>query len=281
MGVSLLRSAVLLPGALFAAHLAWSGAASVGPLAPLAPGLAATGAAAGLLAPQTLSVLAGLLLSGWLLSAALRGVYLAGALPTLGETLSGSPPRHAFASGVAFGFPRVAGAALVAFGLELAGVAAGLAALLGTGLVARALASRTAPGWSAPLAAAVAAAALTLAALCFTALSAVGDAALARAALRQEPAHRAAARALVRFGQRPAAFLALILATAAVQGALAGGVRAALALPSGVAPPRALALSLAAQLAASAAAALLGAAVELWRLGAVAVLACQREPAGA
>jgi hypothetical protein len=277
MLVAGLRSALLLPGVLLAVHLAWRGARSSAPLAPVAPLLPARDAAAALLAPGALPLVTGLLLSGWLLSAALRAAYLAGAMPTLGETLAGTAPRPVFARGVAYRFPRIAAAALVGFGLEVAGGALGLAAVIGTAVLGRGLWQRDASPWAAPAAALVAAAALSLAAFAVVALSAVGDAALARAALREETAPSATARALVRFGQRPAAFVVAALAMALVEAVLAGSVRGVLGLPAGLAPPGAMVLSVGPQLVGWAAAALVASAAELWRLGTIAVLACHRD----
>src|SRR6266568_4364618 len=117
--VALVRRAAVWPAwAVGWAVLARSAviAATRRPLDPLAPveGLLAT-----VTAPRFLALVAGLWLAGIAVGALLRIAYVSGALPTLGAAMAGAEgPR--FASGIAFGFPRVLAAAALALTLAVA-----------------------------------------------------------------------------------------------------------------------------------------------------------------
>jgi hypothetical protein len=271
--VALARFALLLPAQLFALavlELAASSWASQHGLLGL-PAAAAQGLLLALGSTRFLSIVGGLWLCGLLLAWALRVAWLAGALPTLGRDLAGAPPAPVFATGLAYGFARLLPAAVVAFLLEACAALALPAAALGAVLVLR----RAQPYVAAPLTAAALAGALLLA---FSA-AALGDAMLARAALRGEDAPRALARAAVRFARRPAAFLLVALAATLAELLLVGSTRG-LAAVAGAGAPHPL-VALGPQLMASALALAVAALVELWRLGAAAVLACHVDAAEA
>ncbi len=274
MLVAILCAGLALPVRLFGAALATRGALAGLTLDWPSPGAALAGAAEALLRPRSAAVLGGLWAAGLLLSAALRIAYLAGALPTLGHALAGTrPPPRAFAAGLAYGTPRLAGTGVLVYLLELVGTGFAATVLLGTIL----LLSRAhrVPG---PIPAAlVGAAAATLAVLLPFALATLGDAALARTALADEPPFRALATAARLFLARPAAFLLTALFAALAGWILVGSLRAAANVAMGVAPGAQGWVMLGPQLLTLAVAALLGALLELWRMASVAALACHRE----
>lgn len=227
------------------------------------------GAIAAAWAPRSVALVAGLWLAGTVLGAALRVAYLAGALPTLGGAMAGAPgPR--FATGVAFGFPRVLASAGLGLALDVSGGLFGwtlaLAGLRITGHAAE-------QGGSVFLAGAVALA-LVLALAVPLALSAVADAAVARAALCAEGPGTAFAASGARFLARPGTFVLAALAfgfagafaPAAVQSA--GGLVTGFA--QGVSPLVLLGPSMMVALVGAAAAG----AIDLAWLGTVAALAC-------
>ena len=273
--VALARGALALPASLLAwvvlVRGAMAGVARDGPF----PEAVLSGALEALAAPRRLAVLAGLWAAGALLSAALRAAYLAGALPTLGAALAGDPEPRQFATGLAFRFPRVAATALLAFLLDLGGLLVGAAAALGTVLVSARAPASPSPG----LAAFLGAGAITAALLLPFALTTLGDAAVARAAIRDDPPFQALVRATRRFLERPGAFLLAMLAVGAFGTALAASGQSLFALVTGFAAREPAWLLLGPQLMAGSLTALLAAWVDLWRLGAVAGLACHAEPA--
>jgi hypothetical protein len=227
------------------------------------------GALAALASPRLVGLFAGLWLAGALLGAALRVAWLAGALPTLAGGMAGAPgPR--FAAGAVYGFPRVLAAA--ALGL-LADLAGGLFSWTLALASLRVTASAAGDGGGALVAAAVALA-LTLAIAVPLALGALSDAAVARAALRDEGPGAAFAGSTVRFLSRPGSFvlaaagfaLAAVIAPASVE-AFAG---AATGFARGADPI----VLLGPNLVVAVLALLVAAAVDLWRLGTFAALAC-------
>jgi hypothetical protein len=201
-----LRRAVTWPAAFFAWALvlrAALGAASRQPLdlaAPLGAAAAVVGSA------RFLGIVGGLWLAGALTAGALRVVWIAGAVPSLGAAMGGRPSGPAgFAEGVASTFVRVLPAAVLGFLLELGGALFAAAVALGTVLMA--VRASGAAGGEATGLAALTALALTLALGVPLALSTVADALVARAALRAEGAATALAGATRRFLSRPGAFL--------------------------------------------------------------------------
>jgi hypothetical protein len=236
------------------------------PFDPMAP---IDGALAAVTAPRTVALVAGLWLAGALLGAALRVAWLAGALPTLGGAMAGVPgPR--FATGVAWGFPRVLAAAALGFAVDLGG------ALFGWTLALAALRvslHAAVAGGGTGLAAAVALA-LTIAVAVPLALGAFADAGVARAALRREGPGAAFAASAVRFLARPGAFLLAALAFGAAGALAPGAVEVVGRVATGFAteiPPLVL---LGPNLMLAAAALAIAAVVDLWWLGTVAALAC-------
>jgi len=225
------------------------------------------------------SIFLGLWLAGLLLWGALRVAWVAGAMPLLAWRLAGRQgERPTFAAGAAWRFQRVLPVALAALLLGLGGQLTLLA-----GLIAAVAIGAPAQGSSSPgVVAFVAAGALVAAAVLAASLSVLGDVAVARAAMGGEGPGRALTGAARSFLTRPAAFLVAVLAVwlatllaagsaqgflGAIAGVLRGGPRALLVFP---------------ELALVAVAALLASAAEMWRLGAVGVLAlggqAEREP---
>jgi hypothetical protein len=227
-----------------------------------------------LTAPRTAAVLIGLSVSAALLAATARLVWLAGALPTLGRTLAGDESAEPlFARGVAYGLPRLAATALLAWLLELAGAA--FAWMVVAGSLAISLRARDLHAGIG--AAAVVAAALACAVAVPLLFGAVADSALGRAALRGEDPARALGRAALRVARRPAAFI-LVGLVVAISGLLAAGtIQGFAGLAAGFARGRVGWLLLGPDLVVAVVAALVAAWVELWRLGALATLACAED----
>jgi hypothetical protein len=230
-------------------------------------------AAAAVASPRAVAIWLGLLLGGLLLRAALRVLWLAGVLPTLGHALAGDG-APAFASGALWGFPRMLATSVLAALLEgMAGTVALGAAATALFLAAR---SRGGAGAGAPFLAA-----LALAGVLFLLLlaGALGDAALARAGVRGEGPRRAFVAAVVRVGDRPAAFLALSLAVALVTAVVWGSAQAVMSTGLSLLTARLHPLlALFPQLLVGAFGAMLVGIFELWRLGSVAALACHAAP---
>jgi hypothetical protein len=240
---------------------------------PFSPAAPVEGALAVLLAPRFLALVAGLWLAGVAVGAVLRVTYLAGALPTLRAAMAGvDGPR--FAPGVAFGFPRVLGAAALGLVLEVSGGLFGATLALAA---ARITGHAAADGGS-PLLAAAVAFALVLALAVPLALSAVADVAVARAGAGGEgPAH-AFAESAARFLARPATFLlaAVVFGTLAAigPGMVAGAGSVATGFASAVNPV----VLVGPQLMLALLAAAVAAAIDLVWLGTAAALACGEEP---
>jgi hypothetical protein len=242
---------------------------------PFDPGAPWRAALAALGSPRVIALLAGLWLAGALLAGALRVVWLAGALPTLGGAMSESPRTPRFARGVAFGFPTVLATAILALAAETA------AALFSATLALAALrvTVHAAGSGGVALAAAVALAG-TLAVAVPVSVGAVADVAVARAALRLEGPGRAFAGSVRRFLFRPGTFLlggllfgiAVALAPAAIR--TAGG------LASGFPSDAPLLLTLGPALMVGAAALVTAAALDLLWLATVSALACAGEGGG-
>lgn len=273
LAVALVRRAAVWPAFAVAwAVIARSALATAArhPLSPFAP---VQGAIAAATAPRFLALVAGLWLAGVAVGAALRVGYVAGALPTLGGALAGAPgPR--FASGVAFGFPRVLAASALGLVVEISGGLFGATLALAA---ARVSASASSRGGSALLAGAVALA-LVLAIAVPLALSIVVDAAVARAAVAGDGPGLAFAESGARFLARPGTFLLAALVFGAV-GALGPGlVVGAGSVATGFASAVSPALLLGPQLMVAAVAAAVAAGIDLVWLGTVAALACAEEP---
>lgn len=234
------------------------------------PFSALEGALLALTSPRTAFIAGGLWLAGHLLRGALRVLWLAGALPTLGEALAGRE-APAFAAGAVWGLWRVLPTAVLGFLLEALALGSALGAVVGAVAVSARLAGRGGQGGSAL----IVALALTSAVAAPLLAGLLADAALCRCALRGEGPARAFARAALRLGRRPSAFAAAALAVAAAALVLGGSIdlvtSAALQLAAAGAPAVLLAVP---QLGAAALGALAAALFELWRLGAIAALTC-------
>lgn len=269
--VAAIRRVLTWPAIALALLLVARGAAGALAALPFHPEASASSGLASLWAPRTVALVAGLWLSGAVLAAVLRAAYLAGALPALaagGPGLARGTDR--FAAGLAYGFPRVLGAAILGFLVDLAG--SGFAAV--TGLGALAVSAQAMGSGGSPGRAAAVALALTVALVVALGTSILADAAVARAALRGEgPAH-ALAFATARMLHRPAVFLLAGITFGAIGAAGAFAVQAVGGVALGFAAAAGPAVLLGPQLMLSALAALVAAAVDLWWLGTVATLAC-------
>jgi hypothetical protein len=270
--VALLRGALAWAAPLTALALARAGAE-----ARVAAGEGVRGAIAGaalaLTAPRAVAILKGLAGAALLLGFTLRAAWIAGALPVLGGELAAAPAARRFAPGLAFGFARVLGTALLALLLEVAVQALALAWVVGTLVIS----ARRFGGGAPFVPAALVAGSCLAAVLALTVVPVIADAALARAALAGDPPARALWRAALRAARRPAAFLALALALGLGALIVAGSLQLASSAVLGFTRGAPALVLAGPQLMASAAAAAVGALLELWRLASVAVLACGEE----
>jgi hypothetical protein len=274
--IGLFRTAMGWAAPLFALAMVRAGAEARLAAGRPTPGLALAGALQALTAPRTVYVLAGLWLAALVGGAALRVVWVAGALPTLGGALArGAPERPRFAEGLAFGFAPLAGTALLGLALELfAQVFAWTAAL-----AALLLALHRLPGPPVLLVvpAGLGAVALT-GGFAFALLAGLAaDAALARTALAGERPALAFAEGVRRVLSRPAAYLVTALALAVTAAAVHGGSEALAAAETGLVTGVPAAVAAGLRLLTAVLAAILAALLDLWRLATVAALASAEE----
>ena len=200
--ISVVRTLATAPAVAVGVALALEGAAQASRLRPLSFTAPLEGAAAVLTSPRYLALVAGLLLAGTLLSATLRVLFLAGALPTLGARLAGGDPTRRFAPGVVQGLPRLLGTWLLGGLVELTAVGYLVAVLAAVTRVAGA----SSPAYPPALLAALGATALTVAAVGLLLSRVVGDAAAARTAILGERPAQAWAGAVRRVLGRPGGF---------------------------------------------------------------------------
>jgi hypothetical protein len=275
-GVAVARRVALWPAwALLGAAVAEAALAMLA-RRPLDPGAPIAGALAALSAPRVVGVVVGLWLAGTLLGAALRVAWLAGALPSLAAAMAGPSPGPRFATGVAYGFPRVLAAAALALVADLAGGAFAWALALG----ALRISIHAVLGGGSALFAAAVALALVLAILVPLATGTVADAAVARAAIREEGPAAAFAGGVRRFLAAPGTFLLAAMAFA-VAGAIAPAtVEATGAAATGFARGAAPLLLAGPNAMIALVALLVGAALDLWWLATVSALACAPRDGG-
>jgi len=249
------------------AALLAAGRAPFDPLAPL------RGVASAATSPRFVALVLALLLGGAALGAAIRVAFVAGAVPTLAGAAGGDPGTPRFAAGLAFGFPRVLAASMLALVMR----AGAWLFAAGIGLGALRITAAAAEGGGSPLLAGAVTLALALAAFLPLALGAVADAAVTRAALLGDGPAEALAAAADRFAARPGTFVlaALLFAVAGTAGAISIQTVGSLATGfAGVVHPL---VAAGPTLMVSAAGALVAAAVELAWLGTAAALACVEE----
>ncbi len=237
-------------------------AAPFDPAAPIAGALLVLGQ------PRFLLLVAGLWLAARLTGAALRLAWLAGALPTLSAALQPVPdfaPR--FATGAAYGLPRLLPVAVLGFLMEAGGAGFSLALLIASFRISAVAAGEGRPWLALPVAAA-----LVLAILVPLALSLLSDLALVRAGARGESAPEALASAVRRLVGRPSAYLlaALIFGFLGLAGAAVMQAVGTAATGFAASAP---ALTLGPQLMLAALSAAAGAAAELWWLASLTALA--------
>jgi hypothetical protein len=277
MLVSLARSAAVVPGLAVAVFLPIQGALEAARSRPLSPWAPIEGGSAVFTSARYFALVGGLWLAGALLAGALRVLFLAGALPTLGARLAGVDSARRFAPGVASGFPRQLGTWILAALVELAAfgyaLTVGMAAVLAWGGI---LPLRH-PIWMAWATASI----LTVALGGLLVARVLGDAAAARTAILGERPGEAFAGATRRYLARPGAF------TLGGVAALLAGIAATMALQPAAGVVAAIAqrvdatIVMGPQLMVAVIAALLAAAVDLAWLATVSVLACSGEgPSG-
>lgn len=243
---------------------------------PFDPTALAEGAFDAVSSPRAAALLLGLWASGALLAAALRVAWVAGAIPTLGGAISGAARGPRFATGLVWNFPPVLATAALALVAEVAGALFAWTVLL----AAIRITVHAASAGGSPLLAAAVAAALTLGVAVPAALSAVADAAVARAALRGERPGLAFAGAVLRLLSRPGSFLLGGLAFALVAAAAPMAVQSFAGIATGFARGVSPLVLAGPELMLALAAAGIAAAVDLWWLGTVSVLACGGEVSG-
>jgi hypothetical protein len=275
--VSLLRSLTTVPALAVGLALVAKGAGQGARLAPFSPLAPLEGAAAVLSSHRFLFIVGGLWGAGVLLSGALRILFLAGALPTLGARLAGVDPTRRFAPGVLWGFPRQVGTWLLATVLELG--AAGY--LVAVAVAAGRLVGPPKGGLHSLLLATSGALAIAVGLAGLLGSRVLGDAAAARAAILAESPAVAFAGAVGRLLARPGAFLLGGIWAAFAAAAASALLQPASALLAGVAGQVDGLVMLGPQ----AMLALLGvagaAAVDLAWLATVGVLACGELPSRA
>jgi hypothetical protein len=276
LAVAMLRRALAWPALVVGWVLVARGAMLAVSQHPLDPGAALGGALATATSPRFLALVGGLWLAGLLCGAALRVVWLAGALPTLGAAAAGVGGAPRFAAGVAYGTPRVLGTALLGLVLDLtASLFASALALASLHITMYAAGGNG----STPLAAAVAAA-LTLAIGVPVALSVVADAAVARAAIRAEGPGAAFAAASRRFLARPGTFVLAATIFGFVAALAPATVEAFGGVATGFARGAPALVLLGPNLMLAVAGAAVAAAVDLAWLGTLAALACGGDAPG-
>lgn len=267
--IAILRRAALAPALAVAAALLARAAVSAGrahPLDPLAP-LAALAAAA--TSVRFAALVLGLGLAGAALGALLRVVWLSGALPTIGGAMAGVGGAARFAPGVAYGFPRVLVAAVLAFCID---VSADLYAFT-MWVAGLRVAVRSAGSGASALVAPATALALTFAVAVPVALSAFADGSVARAAVRGEGPAQALAGCARRFLARPGTFVLAAVAFAIAGGIAPAALQAAGGAMTGFARGASPILLAGPDLVLALAALALAAALDLWWLGTVTALA--------
>jgi hypothetical protein len=272
--VALARRALTWPAIVVAWTLVARGALLAFSQRPLDPSAAIGGALAVLGSPRFLGLVGALWLAGVLLGAALRVVWLAGALPTLGGAAAGPVGAPRFAAGVAFGTPRVLGTALLGFLVDLsASLFAFTLALASLWITVHAAGGRG----SAALAAAVAGA-LTLAVAVPLALAVVAEAAVARAAVLLEGPGAAFAAAARRFLARPGTFVLAAMIFGVVGAVAPAVVEAFGGVATGFARGAPAVVLLGPNLMLAVAGAAIAAAVDLAWLGTLAAMSCAEAP---
>jgi hypothetical protein len=268
---TLLRRALGVPVTAVALLLVLRGAWQAQRLAPFSGEAPLLGAAWVATRPRVLALVVGWSACAALLGWLLRLAFVAGALPTLAGAMGSSPERGPrFASGVAWGLPRLLPTAVLGLALEwtgqlvLAGVA--LAALRITGVALG--------GGRAWLAAAVAAA-LVLALVASLLVSAVADASLVRTAVRGDGPVEAVRQASSRVLARPAAYLLALLVFGLLSLVAAAAFQAVGGLATGFSTSAPALVTLGPALMLSALATTVAAALELWWLASLTVLAAR------
>ncbi len=269
LAVGIARRALTWPALLVGWTLIARGALLALSEHPLDPRAVLEGAVATATSSRFLALVGGLWLAGVLCGAALRVVWLAGALPSLG----GADGAPRFAAGVAYGTPRVLGTAVLGLLLDLA--ASLFAFTLALGSLRITIHAAGGHG-SAPLAAGVAAA-LTLAIAVPLALSVVADAAVARAALRAEGPGAAFASAARRFLARPGTFVLAAMIFGLLGAVAPAMVEAFGGVATGFAAGTPAIVLLGPNLMLAVAGAAVAAAVDLAWLGTLAALVCATE----
>lgn len=271
LATALLRRALWLPATAVALLLLVRGAWSALELAPYSLEAPGRGMAHVATQPRALALVAGLgalaALLGWLL----RIAYLAGALPVLAGAMGSEAERRPrFAAGVAWGLARLLPTALLGLAIEWTGQLV----LAGTVLAALRTSVVAVGSGRMALAAAVAAA-LVLALLVALLTSVIADAALVRTAVRGDGPVEAVVQASTRVLARPSATLALLLGIGLVSLVTSAAIQSVGGLATGFATGAPAPVTIGPALMLAAVSATAAAALELWWLASLAVLAAR------
>lgn len=217
--VAVARFFSTVPAVAVGAALALKGAGLASHLRPLSLAAPLEGAAEVMGSARYLAIVGGLWGVGTFLAVALRALFLAGALPTLGARLAGVDATRRFAPGVVGGFPRQMGTLLLSALLELSAAGYLVALAVAAGQLAGA------PGRTLPpfLLAAVGGVAFTTGIAGLLASRVLGDLAAARAAVLGEGPASAFAGAVRRFLERPGGLLLAGLSVA-IAATVAGAI---------------------------------------------------------
>jgi hypothetical protein len=268
---TLLRRGLGVPVTAVALFLVLRGAWQAHRLAPFSGEAPLLGAAGAALQPGLLALVVGWSACAATLGWLVRLAFLAGALPTLAGAMASTaarPPR--FATGVAWGLPRLLPTAVLGLALEWTGqlILAGVAL---ASLRITVVASGSGRGW---LAAAVAAA-LVLALLVSLLASAVADASLVRTAVRGDGPVEAVLQASSRVLARPAAYLLALLVFGLLSLVAVVAFQAVGGLATGFPTAAPALVTLGPGLMLSALATTVAAALELWWLASLTVMAAR------
>ena len=265
---NLLRRALALPALAVALLLLVRGAWRAHELSPAWAEAPLMGAAWAVTRPRALALLVGLAAVGGLLGWLVRLLLLAGALPTLAGAMSGPGGRTPrFATGVAWGLPRLLPTAVLALALEWTGQ------LLAVGMLQASLAiTEVASGSGRVALAAAVAGALVLALLALLLTSAVAEAALVRTAVRGDGPVEAVLQAASRVLARPAAYLLLASSFGLLSLVASVALQSVGGLASGITSRAPALMALGPGLMLSAAALAVAAALELWWLASLTAL---------
>jgi hypothetical protein len=267
---TLLRRGLGVPVTAVALFLVLRGAWQAQRMAPFSGVAPLLGAAGVALQPGVVALVVGWSASAALLGWLLRLAFVAGALPTLAGAMGSAGRQPRFATGVAWGLPRLLPTAVLGLALEWTGHLV----LAGVALAALRI-SEVAAGSGRVFLAAAVAATLVLALLASLLASAVADASLVRTAVRGDGPVEAVLQASSRVLARPAAYLLALLSFGVLSLVAGAAIQAVGGLAAGFPTAASGLVTLGPGLMLSALATTVAAALELWWLASLTVLAAR------